>query len=321
VIEPLTTGRSVTTADVEAVEAVTRSLRAQDYRHGGRSPRTFVRAALPAARDLLRAPGSASVTGKLRTAVADLHNLAGWTAFDTGRVPEAVSLFREALVLAREADDDELTANVRYRLGRVRLHLDEPVRALAEFRRGQRAATASGSALATAILCANEAWALARIGEATAATDALARAHEHFAVADTAAAPGWARFFTSDDLTVISGVVHAELALTVDPAHAGTAVAELVSGTDGYGRDMPRSKVFGLIWLSVAHLVAGDVDRGVETGHRAVDVSAELSSTRAVDRLRGLRDGATRRFADRRVRELARRITEVTKLAAEDARG
>ncbi|HEV3360648.1 MAG TPA: hypothetical protein VG247_27865 [Pseudonocardiaceae bacterium] len=46
----------------------------------------------------------------LRVALADLHNLAGWTCFDSGRPGVAHTHFRAALDLAREAGHDALVA-------------------------------------------------------------------------------------------------------------------------------------------------------------------------------------------------------------------
>jgi hypothetical protein len=110
--------------------------------------------------------GSASgvVMDRFCVAVADLHNLGGWTSFDIGQVRGAQIYFGRALELAEQGHHDALVANIRYRMGRVHLHHDAPKKALREFQLGQVSAQACGSALAVAIVCANQAWAYAKMG-------------------------------------------------------------------------------------------------------------------------------------------------------------
>lgn len=306
--EPDPIGRVVQASDIAAIQDMTRRLRAEDYRYGGEGCLDVLLASLPAAHALLDLPAADAVTGSLRTAVADLHNLAGWMCFDTGLVTDAVEQFGEALRLARLAGDSALVANVHYRLGRLQLHHDAPGRACAEFQLGTETAQVSGSPLATAILCANLAWATARMGLRNESLAHLARAHEEFAHVDPATTPGWAHFFTANDLTAISGVIHTELARTVDPEFARSAVPMLSEAVAGYGPDMNRSKAFSLISLATSHLVVDEVEQGVVVGHHAVDLCQELTSVRTLDRLRSLRDQALRRRTRPGVDRLVDRI-------------
>jgi tetratricopeptide (TPR) repeat protein len=300
--------RWVGAADIDAVEGTTRRLRALDYRYGGGRCVDLVMASLPAARALLGVPATDAVATRLRTAVADLHNLAGWVCFDVGLYDDAVRQFGQALELARRGDDHALAANVHYRLGRVYLHHNAPGRALAEFDSGTAAAEASGSALATAILHANQSWAKARMGVRDEALTLITAAATEFARADVAAAPGWAAFFTSTDLLSITGVVHTELAATVDPRFADVAIVSLSTAGKSYGADMTRSKAFCLISLATAHLLAGEARQAAAAGHRAIDLCQGLASVRTVSRLRVLGKEAARRCADDDIRRLTGRI-------------
>jgi hypothetical protein len=133
-------------ADVVELGELTRRLRARDYRHGGVGPRGEAVAALPVALAMLGVPVAERLVGPLHTAVADLHNLAGWASFDIGLVDEARNCFRTALRVSAAVGNASLTSNVYYRLGRVRLHLDDPMGALAEFGLAEPHARDSGSA-------------------------------------------------------------------------------------------------------------------------------------------------------------------------------
>ncbi|PRY44939.1 hypothetical protein CLV43_102504 [Umezawaea tangerina] len=293
-------------ADVDAVENATRILRTVDGRHGGGHCVDTVVGALPMADALLRVPASAEVATRMRRAVADLHNLAGWVCFDTGLHDDALRQFGRALELAGAGGDDALTADVRYRLGRVYLHHGAIGRASTEFQRGTRAAAACGSPHAMAILCANQAWAQARMGAREETQALLAQAADEFARADPEEAPGWAAFLTTTDLLSITGTVHTELAQTVDPRFADLAVPELSAAAKGYGPDMVRSKAMCLISLSTALLVSGHPEHGTAVGHQAVDLCERLDSVRTTARLlllgkvvsrqRGRSDGLTARI-------------------------
>jgi len=298
----------VAAADVEAVEDMTRTLRALDHRHGGGRCLDVVMASLPAADALLGVPATDPIASRLRRAVADLHNLAGWVCFDTGLRGDAVRQFGRALELATEGGDDALAANVHYRLGRVHLHHNAPRRACAEFQRGARTARAGGSALTKAILCANLAWAFARMGARDDALAQLTRAHEEFGRADLTTALGWEAFFTATDLTAITGVVYSELAQEVDLGYTALALPQLAAAAAGYDQGMTRSKAFCLMSLATCHLLADEFDHAVAAGHQAIDLCQDLGSIRTADRLRLLSGTAAHQSAHPGVRTLLDRI-------------
>lgn len=70
------------------------------------------------------------------TAVAEVHELAGWTAFDSGMPGVALPHFSRALTLARQAEDESLIASVLTRAGRMFLHHNAPEDALKAFQLG-----------------------------------------------------------------------------------------------------------------------------------------------------------------------------------------
>ncbi|TML96798.1 MAG: transcriptional regulator, partial [Actinobacteria bacterium] len=99
-------------ADVKRLEAATGVFRALDYQYGGGACRDAVHAQLCWGEQLLRAEGIDAVKDRFEVALADLHNLAGWTWFDTGLASQAYRHFRHALDLAHWGGDDALVANV-----------------------------------------------------------------------------------------------------------------------------------------------------------------------------------------------------------------
>lgn len=295
-------------ADVRQVEAATRALRALDYQYGGGFCRDAVVAQLSWGRQMLTASGTDQVRSRLYVALADLHNVAGWTSFDTGLVDSARTHFANALELAKEGGSHPLVANVLYRMGRVYLHHKSPDDALKMFQLGQIAAQESGSDLAVAVLCANEAWAYAEMGNETQATKLLGMTRDTFARADVDNAESWVKFFNQTDLHAMVGTVHTVLARTAGPEHTKYAIPALTRAIDSYGEDMARSKAFNLSALATNHLLDGDIDHGAKVGRAALDAADGLKSARVKDRMTPMRIEAEKRRNNIDAKELTERI-------------
>ena len=308
---PLTAGR-IGVSDVERIEEATRAFRALDYRYGGGACHDAVVGYLPWGLRMLGGDATGLVMDRLCVAVADLHNLAGWTSFDTGQLRVARTDFGRALELAEQGHNDALVANIGYRRGRIDLHQNAPEKALVEFQRGQVGAQACGSALAVAILCGNQAWAYAKMGRADQALALLGRSRDEFARVDLAQAPPWATFFTETDMSAMVGTVYSELALAVDPAYTRSAIPAVSTALNGYGQDMTRSRSFNLIFLATNHLLDGDIDQAATVGAQAVAVAESVKTVRTKDRLRPLKREADKRWRNADARALSERIATFT---------
>jgi tetratricopeptide (TPR) repeat protein len=117
--------------DPADVRARTSALRALDRRYGGVVCHASVLAHLELVEPFI-VVGAASMW----TAVAEVHELAGWTAFDSGMPGVALTHFSRALTLARQAEDEALIASVLTRAGRMFLHHNAPAEALKAFQLG-----------------------------------------------------------------------------------------------------------------------------------------------------------------------------------------
>lgn len=296
--------------DVRQVEAATRALRALDYQYGGGFCRDAVVAQLSWGQQLLDASCSDQVRERLFTALADLHNLAGWTSFDSGLFDPARNHFARALELARAGHNDPLVANILYRMGRVYLHQEAPNDALKLFQLGQIAAQESGSELAVAVLCANEAWAYAALKNERQAIKLINRTKDEFSRADLSNASSWVSFFGEADLYAMVGTVHTVLAQGVDRNHTKYAIPALARAIAGHGDEMARSKTFEMVALATNHLIDGDVDHAARVGRSALDVAETLKSARTRDRMKPLKVEADRRSNNSDARDLSERIAK-----------
>ncbi|WP_410645593.1 tetratricopeptide repeat protein [Amycolatopsis sp. lyj-346] len=301
---------SIETTDVGELEAAVGVLRALDYRQGGGFCRDAVRVVKTASFLLHCGTVPDPLRARLYTVLADVHNLLGWTEFDIGRGEPARRRFERALDLAGEAGNDNLVANIRYRLGRVHLHRHDVSGALAEFAKGRAAARRSDSGRATAILAANEAWAFAMAGDERAALARLAEAEAAFAEAGSWPEPRpWEAFFRETDMAAMRGTVLTELATAVAARHSGEAITQLTEAADCYGADMARSRSLTLIMLAQNHAIRGDFDEATRIGEEAVDLAGQVGSVRPKDRLAPLERLLHEHRGDPAVRGLADRIT------------
>jgi transcriptional regulator with XRE-family HTH domain len=281
---PSQVGRS----DVEQIEQITAALRASDYLYGGGACREAASAQSRWVTRLLEVPSADEVRERLHLALADLHNLAGWASFDVGLHSPARGHFAKALVHAQAGGHASLVANILYRTGRLHLHRSMALEALRFFQLGQIAAQDAGCTLTVALLCANEAWAYACLGDRSQALSSLRRSFDELSRADTALAAPWVRFFGEPDLAGLAGLIHLELA-AADRAHIGSARDSLERALALRGDDnMVRSRTFEQIALATARLRDGDIEQGVTMGREASARAVGLQSTRARDRLRPL---------------------------------
>ncbi len=302
---------SISDTDVTQLEHITGVLRALDYRHGGGACRDAVMAQADYARLLLTSDGTAVVKGRLQLALADLHNLAGWTSFDVGLYSAARRHFSLALEQARACDDLSLVANVLYRLGRLHLHQDYLPQALKFFQLGQLVAQDGEDPLTVAMLHANEAWTHALMGGKSGKNKALiclGRAHDEFVRPRTDGPRGWVSFFGEADLHALTGIVYGLLCGTrKDDQHVADAISNLEHSIKLRNDPMARSMTFELTALATIHLRAGNVRAGIHSGNRAVNLAAQVRSVRTVDRLSPLL-AAARQHPDAEAEALAAEI-------------
>lgn len=295
--------------DVKQVEAATRAMRALDYQFGGGACRDAVVAQLSWAQRLLSASGNEVVRRRLFRALADLQNLAGWTTFDVGLKDSSRQHFATALEFAKQSGDAGLLSNIMYRIGRIYLHEGDPNDALKWFQLGQIAAQDSGSELAVAVLCANEAWAYAMMNDDVQAAKLLGRARDELSRANLPEAPDWVRFFGDTDMHAMIGTVYTELSAG-DVRHAAIAIPALIQALNGYNEAMSRSRAFNLTALATNHLRQGDVDQGIRIGRDALMLATGLKSARVDDRLEPLQIAAGQRVGNADARDLSQLIRQ-----------
>ncbi|MET7951074.1 helix-turn-helix transcriptional regulator [Micromonospora sp. NPDC005324] len=289
--QPTPIPRRIGETDVAHLLGVTQIMRAMDYRHGGGACRDAVLAQVSWATRLLQSSCTSEVSRNLFRALADLHNLAGWTSFDVGLYSAARAHFAHALEHAKRAEDSSLVANVLYRMGRLHLHRGLYRQSLRFFQLGQIAAQDSGCELTVSMLCANEAWAMALAGDEAQAEKSIRRAHDEFHRAGGTQAPSWVSFFSASDLHALTGMTYAASA-SLPEGRAELAISELERSIESRDAAMTRSQIFELTALATVHIRAGSYRDGVALGNQALTLANEVRSIRTIDRIEPLQAAA-----------------------------
>ncbi|GHH46609.1 tetratricopeptide repeat protein [Lentzea cavernae] len=216
----------------------TRALRALDQRYGGIACHTSVLEHLAAVEPMV-VVGDAPTW----TAVGEVCELAGWTAFDSGMPGTALPHFARALTLARQAENESLIASVLTHAGRMFLHHNAPDDALKAFQLGFVAAQ---NAWADRRALNDPRQAIASLttkvstyGEGRARTLALtALARNHLALGDVAAATEFAAAAVASARNLRSTRAEDHLRwLDQEARQAGASVlAEQVSARSAHSR-------------------------------------------------------------------------------------
>jgi hypothetical protein len=111
---PVTARPAVGMADVETVRAMTNTFRGLDNKFGGGHSRSQVNAYLTSIVDPMVGNGRYADTVKVElfSATAELHQLIGWMAYDTGQALIGHRHLRDALRLCQEVGNNALAAEM-----------------------------------------------------------------------------------------------------------------------------------------------------------------------------------------------------------------
>ncbi|WP_018683460.1 hypothetical protein [Actinokineospora enzanensis] len=282
---PAATDTAAGGTEVEQLRDLTRVLWVQEGQLGGGAVRDTAIALVGRARGLLATTRSDDVR-QLRGVLSDLLALAGWASHDIGLSEPALHYARQALAVAREADDPVRVALAMDQIGAVHLHQANHGDANEMFTLGIRSAAQARSGEATGLVLSSQARAYAVAGDAPRAIDGLARARD--ALATTSANLTEPRGFDHDLWSNESGRVLTVLA-DHDPAYAPKAIDALTAATAQPHPGRTKRFAFRLTDLATCHLRDGDPDTGIRLGHQVVDLAAHIRSKRLTEHLGRLR--------------------------------
>jgi hypothetical protein len=312
-IAPTDPPARVGVTEIAQVRDTAQAIKRGDMRWGGGFGFDAALVEARRARDLLDARCPDSLRADLLVAVGWLTCNAGFMAFDIDRYRDASRLWDLAQRCALDADSWSLNARILGSMARQALWLDRADDALGLTSHGIEG-DRHGQLVPTelAMLWALKARAHAQIGDADATEQAIGTADHFFSLRDLSecADRPWAAHYSHAHHWGDTGLAWERLALTGLGSHAIVeAGGRQQASADGHGTDAARSHALALSGLAKLDTAVGDLDRGVQVGHRAVDAAQSVRSGRVREELVKLHDATTVHQSRKDVAELQDRIT------------
>ncbi|MFF0728450.1 multiprotein-bridging factor 1 family protein [Streptomyces sp. NPDC004134] len=291
--------RRIGATELDGVRARLRYLHRTDDTVAGGDLYPAVRDELARTAALLRTTSSSAATGRdLLRLLAELCQLAGWSAADAGDEGAGTRHHVHGIKAAHAADAPVLAAQLVSSLG---YHL-------AEHGHGRDAVTVTRSALTRldavghgsaeaaqatpavrALLHARTAWAHAVTGERALADEALRRAEDAYGArrAGTDPDPAWAYWLTPDEMQIIAGRLDVALGR---PRRGGERIGAALAACDPR---RVRETVLYTAWLAHSHLRRHDHGAATELARQARHLNGTIRS----------------RYADRALTRLTHRLS------------
>jgi hypothetical protein len=274
---PHLSGRRVGRGDVAELWEAAEDARRWDSRYGGADWRTsaVARCLTDRATPMLTGNFNDAVGRELFAAAAELARVCGWAAVDAGHHGVAQRQLTQALRLARLSGDVQAGAYVLSTMSLQAFLAGYPSEAaeMAAAAYDRARTTAAPRVLAFAKLA--EARAHGRAGDARAADAALGESVRQLERVTPGTDPAWLAYLTHARIATDAIEIYRDL-------HQPAVALRWAKDADA----MPKDRFARAVGIRTAvetttHLQAGDLDQGLETGHRAVDILTRVHSTRA----------------------------------------
>jgi hypothetical protein len=212
---------------------------------------------------------------ELAAASAELAQLAGWMAYDSGLHGLAQRYLTQALSFARYAGDDGLGGEILAAHAHQAVYLARPTDAVDLARAAQLTARRAGLATLLTESYVMEAHGHAAGNDAQSCARALSDAERTFERSARENDPAWLRYFDEAYLAARMAQCFRDLG---ESGHAEQYARRSLDMDDRF----VRGKAFNLSLLATALAQQGEVEESCLVGKQAVDLTTQLQSVRSV---------------------------------------
>lgn len=256
-------------------------------------------------RDVLRSLGQlrSGPGAALFSAAAELTQLAGWMAYDSGKHGIAQAHLIHALRLAKVANDQLLGAEILAAMSHQAIYLHDADTAITLASAARRTAEDAGMFSLAAEALVSEAHGHAARGNERACTQALTAAENALERADRDDDPQWMRYF--DDAYLSARFGHCFSAL----GH-GEQTTRFAERSLDMNQSYVRGRAFNLALLATGHLHQRNIDQAAAVATEAAHLTTGLKSARAVGYIRDLDTALTPHAGNPAVREFREFVAE-----------
>ncbi|MCS7484408.1 hypothetical protein ACFFQW_34330 [Umezawaea endophytica] len=239
---------------------------------------------------LLRQSHPEHVRRELFSAAAEVAQLLGWSAYDSGRHGAAQRYFVQGLKLAREANDPVIGGRLLSNLSHQANYLGKHADAVQFARAAQSATLGKATPAVTSMFLAMEARALASGGHVKEFARVLSQAEQLFDRHSPDDEPEWIRYFNAEELAGEAAHGFRDLG-KADETRLFADRAVSAAGTP------PRTRAFIGMVSAAGALTNGDLDEAVALAMDAVDLAGPLQSSRYTRYLTDFYDSVNRAHA------------------------
>lgn len=298
-------GRVVGNPDVDLVREVTTAFRRVDNRYGGGHSRSAVSAYLKTTVEPMLTDGRAKsvVRDDLFAAAAELHQLAGWMAYDTGQADAGRGHLRTALRLCRDAEDHALSAEMLAGMSHQAAFHGVPEAAVDLALAARQTARQAGLPMLQAEAAVMEAHGLALQRDQSGCLAALRDAETLFGAGEDADRPQWLRYFDGAYLSAKFAHTFRDLGRSRE---AETFARRSLEMSEGY----ERGRLFNTALLASILADNGRVDEACAHGTLAVQMIGTMRSVRSAAYLADLARRLARHRSMPEVRALYRQMVD-----------
>ncbi|WP_322750141.1 MULTISPECIES: XRE family transcriptional regulator [unclassified Frankia] len=213
---------------------------------------------------------------RLYAVAAELARLAGWAAFDSGRHQIAQQFWLVALRTAHEAGDRAIGANILRCMAEQAVRYGDPADAVTMLRAARAGAGDALTATEKAVLAGSLAIAHAQVGDSRAVRAEIAEAFTQIDQAEPGDDPDYVYWCSRPTIEYYAG----KALLCIGDAAA--AIGHLRRSVDELDAcEYPRELIHHRVWLGVAQVDAGEVERAVDLGYQAIDLAGCVASENA----------------------------------------
>jgi transcriptional regulator with XRE-family HTH domain len=266
-------------AEVQMVQEMTQTFRRLDNRHGGGHGhmQATVHAYLHSVVEplLKNKRSTAKIGTHLFTATADLYQLAGWMAYDTGHTGSGRQYLRDALRLANEAHNHAFAAEILAGMSHQAAFHGATGAALDLALAARQTSKREGLSILNAEAAVMEAHALALRGNRQESVRALHDAELSFAAGDHEQRPEWLAYF--DEAYLAAKFAHTFLAMG-QPREAEVFARRSLEMSAGY----ERGRLFNTALLASTLAAQRQVEEACETAASALAMTKTVRSTRTM---------------------------------------
>ncbi|MBV9163788.1 MAG: helix-turn-helix domain-containing protein [Pseudonocardiales bacterium] len=279
-------GRRVSATLVSRLRAMIPELRAMDDVAGGGTVLLLAEQEFGVIAELLDQASYDEPTGRaLHVALAELGQLTGWAAYDSGQPGLAQRYYIAALRAAHSADDRPLGAHILGSMAYLAAREGHPREAVTLVETAVAGVRGRETAGLLTALYSRQAYALATLGDSTGCAAAISQTRTHVERLNPDYEPPYLYWVGPAEVTAGAG----RCLLRLQKAHH--AVTMLNDGIALFDESFIRDRRNFSIRLAEAFAHPGpqrDLDAAARQGIAALELSQNLNSTRGIGRLRDL---------------------------------